>query len=75
MTFEEAFLAKLRRAEDGQGDRPHPHSSCSEELRLRSQAYLARWHALPALRRHLSVLFRRLALRLTLWAVAAERHS
>jgi hypothetical protein len=49
MTFEEAFSMKLRDAEAGQEDRPRPPESCSEELRLRSQACLARWQCIATL--------------------------
>jgi len=72
MTFEENFLARLGLSESEAKEYLHRQNSSSEELRLRSQAYLAKRNAVPRVRRHLAMTLRRLSLRLNLWAFALE---
>lgn len=75
MNFNDLLLRKLPPVEAEQEVRRHPHTICSKEFSRRAMESRIKIHAISPLRLHLSLLLRRLALHLTLWAIALERQS
>jgi hypothetical protein len=75
MNFNDLLARKLPPAEAEQEDCRHPHMIYSKEFSRLAMESRKKIRAISPLRLHLSLLLRRLALHLTLWAIALERQS